>query len=49
MGGETIWIIDPETRPGRVCTGKSRTQAQRLEVPGTPIYLDLEILFAQLG
>lgn len=49
MGVETIWIIDPETRTGRVCKGRSWTQASRLEVPGTPIYVELDALFAQLG
>jgi Uma2 family endonuclease len=48
MGVETIWIIDPETRTGRVCTGDTWTQATRLEVPGTPIYVELDTLFARL-
>ena len=49
MGVATIWIIDPTTRTGRVCTGSTWTQATRLEVPGTPIFLELPGLFAQLG
>jgi Uma2 family endonuclease len=48
MGVDTIWIIDPETRTGRVCTGDTWTQATRLEVPGTPIYVELDTLFARL-
>lgn len=48
MGVETIWIVDPETRTGRVCTGASWTQTERLEVPGTPIYVELASLFASL-
>ncbi len=48
MGVETIWIIDSETRTGRVCTGDTWTQATRLEVPGTPIYVELDTLFARL-
>ena len=48
MGVKTIWIIDPETRSGRVCTGASWTQTERLEVHGTPIYAELEPLFAAL-
>ena len=48
MGVETIWIIDPETRTGRVCHGRSWTRATRLEVAGTPIYVDLDALFARL-
>lgn len=48
MGVQTIWIIDPQTRTGRVCTGATWTQAARLEVSGTPIYVDLDTLFAAL-
>ena len=48
MGVETIWIIDPTTRTGRVCTGNTWTQATRLEVSGTQIYVELDTLFAQL-
>ena len=48
MGVQTIWIIDPQTRTGRVCTGSTWTQAARLEVPGTPIHVDLNTLFAAL-
>jgi hypothetical protein len=39
MGIATIRIVDPETRTGRICTRKNRTQARRLEVPGTPVYV----------
>jgi Uma2 family endonuclease len=48
MGVQTIWIIDPETRTGRICTGDSWTQSARLEVPGTPIHVELPTLFAAL-
>ncbi len=48
MGVKTIWIIDPQTRTARVCSGDSWTQASRLEVAGTPIYADVEALFASL-
>ena len=48
MGVETIWIIDPQTRTGRVCSGRTWTQANRLEVAGTPIYVELESLFGLL-
>jgi Uma2 family endonuclease len=48
MGAQTIWIVDPETRSGRVCTGLNWLQATRLEVPGTPIYVELSDLFASL-
>jgi len=48
MGVETIWIIDPETRTARVCSGRIWAQATRLEVAGTPIYADLGSLFDSL-
>ena len=48
MGVQTIWIIDPETRSARVCSGDTWTQATRLEVSGTPIHVDLAVLFDAL-
>ena len=49
MGVETVWIIDPKTRTGRVCTGTKWTEAERLEVAGTPLYLDLPEIFSQIN
>lgn len=48
MGVETVWIIDPKTRSGRMCSGDEWVRAQRLEVAGTPIYVELDELFGQL-
>jgi Uma2 family endonuclease len=48
MGVETIWIIDPKTRSGRMASGPAWLAAERLEVPGTPIFIDLPNLFAQI-
>jgi Uma2 family endonuclease len=48
MGVETIWVIDPETRTARICVGANWTEARRLVVPGTEIYVELDGLFAQL-
>jgi Uma2 family endonuclease len=48
MGVETVWIIDPTTRSGRMCLDKGWVAAERLEVAGTPIYVDLSQIFAQL-
>lgn len=48
MGVETVWIVDPKTRSGRMCSGTDWVRAQRLEVVGTPIYVELEELFGQL-
>jgi Uma2 family endonuclease len=48
MGVETVWIIDPKTRSGRMCSGTEWVRAERLVVAGTPIYIELEELFAKL-
>jgi Uma2 family endonuclease len=48
MGVLTIWIIDPETRSARICSGAAWTETTRLEVRDTPIFLDLPTLFASL-
>jgi Uma2 family endonuclease len=48
MGIETIWIIDPTTRSGRVCSGRERIESDRLEVKGTPLYVDLPGLFSRI-
>lgn len=49
MGVQTIWIIDPRTRTGRMCLGPDWIDATRLEVPGTPIHVDLEALFKEIA
>ncbi len=49
MGVQTIWIIDPESRSARICTGSSWIETRHLEISGTPIYVDTETLFASLG
>ncbi len=49
MGVETIWIIDPGTRTARMCVGTSWLETEHLEVPGTPIYLDLSDVFPYLN
>lgn len=48
MGVETVWIIDPKTRSGRMCLDADWVAAARLEVPGTPLYVDLNVLFSQI-
>jgi Uma2 family endonuclease len=48
MGVETVWIIDPNTRTGRVCAGAEWTEAKRLEVAGTLLYVELDAIFAQV-
>jgi Uma2 family endonuclease len=48
MGVETVWIIDPKTRSGRMCSGAEWVEAERLEVKGTPLYVSLTEIFGQL-
>jgi len=48
MGVETVWIIDPKTRTGRMCSGAEWVEASRLEVKGTPLYVNLPEIFSQL-
>jgi hypothetical protein len=48
MGVQTVWIIDPKTRTGRYCVGDTWTAAERLIVPGTPVFVELGSLFARL-
>lgn len=49
MGVSAIWLLDPKTRSGRMCIGDDWKSARRLEVPGTPIYVDLDELFSYLN
>ncbi len=48
MGVQTMWIVDPKTRTGRMCAGAEWLTADRLQVLGTPIYVDLQELFARM-
>jgi Uma2 family endonuclease len=48
MGVETVWIVDPKTRTGRVCSGTEWVEASRLEVKGTPLYVNLPEIFSQM-
>jgi hypothetical protein len=48
MGVERVWIIDPKTRSGRMCSASEWAEAERLEVAGTPIHVHLKELFRQL-
>jgi hypothetical protein len=48
MGVETVWIIDPKTRTGRTWRGAEWLEAWRLEVKGTPLYVNLPDIFSQL-
>ena len=45
MGVQAVWIIDPQSRTGRMCVGDAWTAARRLEVPGSPIFAELDEIF----
>lgn len=49
MGDGTLWIIDPKTRTGRMCSGLEWVESRRLEVSGTPLYVDLDDIFSQVN
>ena len=48
MGVGTVWIVDPKTRTGRMCSGAAWVEASRLTAEGTPLYVDLPEIFAQV-
>ncbi|HEY2857427.1 MAG TPA: Uma2 family endonuclease [Terracidiphilus sp.] len=48
MGVQTVWIIDPKTRTGRMCSGADWIESPRLAVKGTPLYVDLADIFSKL-
>jgi Uma2 family endonuclease len=48
MGVETVWIIDPKTRTGRMCTGANWIEALRLTVEGTALFVELDSIFTQI-
>ncbi len=49
MGVETVWIVDPKTRTGRMCRGAQWIEASRLEVKGTPLFVDLPEIFRRVA
>jgi Uma2 family endonuclease len=49
MGVETVWIVDPRTRTGRMCSGTDWVESSRLEVKGTPLYVNLPEIFSALN
>jgi Uma2 family endonuclease len=49
MGVATVWIIDPKTRSGRMCSGSDWTEGRRLAVSGTPMYVELDEIFSRIN
>lgn len=48
MGVRTVWIVDPKTRTGRMCSGAEGVESPRMEVKGTPLYVNLPDIFSQV-
>jgi len=48
MGVEIVWIVDPKTRTGRMCSGVEWTEARQLVVAGTPLSVDLDDIFSRI-
>jgi Uma2 family endonuclease len=48
MGVETVWILDPKTRIGRMCIGAQWIEAKRPTFAGTPLYVELDEIFSQI-
>ncbi len=48
MGVQSVWIVDPQTRTARTCSGAGWMTATRLIIAETEIYMDLGELFARL-
>jgi Uma2 family endonuclease len=48
MGVSAVWILDPYTRTGRMCIGRTWTGAETLVVPDTLIHLELEQIYGRL-
>jgi Uma2 family endonuclease len=48
FGVTNIWVVDPKEREGWNCNDGNWMRADRLEVPGMPIYLPLEELFRKI-
>jgi len=48
MGAKGVWIINPLNRTGWQWNGKDWIEATRLEIAGTPIYVEVQYLWDQL-
>ena len=38
----TVWIVDPKTRTGRMCNSPVWAATAWLEVPGAPLFVNLD-------
>jgi len=48
MGAKGVWIINPLNRTAWHWHGSQWTEASRLEVPQTPIYVEVQYLWDRL-
>ena len=48
MGVNNIWVVDPVSRKGFVCSTGSWIEQTEFQIEGTPIILSLPALFADL-
>ncbi len=48
MGCTQMWIIDPKTRTGRTCRHDDWLEMERLEIAGSPVFLDHRSLYSDL-
>ena len=48
MGVQNIWLIEPDTRTAESFQAGNFVAATRLQVPDSPVYLDVAELFAEI-
>jgi len=48
FGVRQVWVVDPATRTGWDCSDGNWVRKERFEIAGSPIYLSLPELFAEL-
>lgn len=49
MGVPMVWVVDPRSRTGRMCSGPIWEEARILRVPHYPIHVDLDHVFQHLN
>jgi len=49
MGVRNIWVVDPQTRRGYDCSTGNWIEKTSFAVDGSPITVDLTVIFSELG
>jgi Uma2 family endonuclease len=44
---KTVWIVDPKTRTGRICSGTEWVESHVRKTRGTPFFVNLPEVFGQ--